>query len=59
MKFKEFVQECLYLLDKMSKQNILSGIGELISEKQKDWVRKKLKLETIFLLKLRLSNEEQ
>jgi predicted nucleotidyltransferase component of viral defense system len=59
MKFKEFVQECLYLLDKMSKQNILSGIGELISEKQKDWVRKKLKSETIFLLKLRLSNEEQ
>jgi hypothetical protein len=59
MKFKEFIQECLYLLDKMSKQNILSGIGELMSEKQKDWVRKKLKLETIFLLKLYLNNEEQ
>lgn len=59
MEFKEFLQECIYLLDKISKQNILSGIGELINEKQKDWVRKKLKSETIFLLKLRLNNEKQ
>ena len=58
MKFKEFIQRCIYLLNKMSKQNILSGIGELITEKQKDWVRKKLKSETIFLLKLLLNNEE-
>ncbi|MCF7795326.1 nucleotidyl transferase AbiEii/AbiGii toxin family protein [Patescibacteria group bacterium] len=56
MKFKEFMQECIYLLDKMSKQNILSGVGELINEKQKDWVRKKLKSETIFLLKLYIHN---
>ncbi len=58
MNFKKFLQKCIYLLEKMSNQNILSGIGELLDNKQKDWVKAKLKSETIFLLKLRLDNEK-
>ncbi len=58
MNFKEFLQKCIDLLKEMSDQNILSGMGELLDNKQKDWVRVKLKSETIFLLKLRMDGEE-
>lgn len=58
MSFKEFLQECIDLLERMSGQNILSGIGELLDEKQKDWARARLKSETIFLLKARRESEE-
>jgi predicted nucleotidyltransferase component of viral defense system len=56
--FKEFLQKCIDLMEKISSQNIFSGMGELLDNKQKDWVRAKLKSETIFLLKLRLDSEE-
>lgn len=58
MKFKDFLQTSINLLEEMKGHNILSGIGELLDEKQKDWVRTKLKDETIFLLKVRLESEE-
>jgi predicted nucleotidyltransferase component of viral defense system len=58
MSFKKFLQKCIGLLEEMSDQNILSGMGELLDNKQKDWVRAKLKSETIFLLKLRLDSEK-
>ena len=58
MPFKEFLQKCIDALEKMSNENILSGLGELLTPKQKDWVRIKLRTETIFLLKLKLENEE-
>ena len=58
MSFKEFLQKCVDLLEKMSDQNILSGMGELLDAKQKDWARAKLRTETIFLLKLKLENEK-
>jgi hypothetical protein len=56
VKFDDFIKKCIDLLEKMSNQNILSGIGELLDEKQKDWVRTKLKSETIFLLKLYINS---
>ncbi|OGM97815.1 MAG: hypothetical protein A2817_02105 [Candidatus Yanofskybacteria bacterium RIFCSPHIGHO2_01_FULL_39_8b] len=58
MPFKEFLQKCIDALEKMSNENILSGLGELLTPKQKDWARAKLKAETIFLLKLKLENEK-
>jgi hypothetical protein len=33
-------------------------MGEILDNKQKDWVKSKLKTETIFLLKLALDNEK-
>jgi hypothetical protein len=38
----------------MNNRDILVGLGELLTESQKDWARAKLKEETIFLLKAKL-----
>ncbi len=56
--FKKTLQKCITLLEKINNKHILDGLGELLSESQKDWARAKLKKETIFLLKLALSNEK-
>jgi predicted nucleotidyltransferase component of viral defense system len=58
MSYKDFLQKCIDLLEKVSDRNILSGMGELLDEKQKVWVKTKLRSETIFLLKLALENEK-
>lgn len=58
LSFKEFLQKCIELLEKMSSKNILAGMGELLDEKQKSWVKANLKNETIFQLKLCLENEK-
>lgn len=58
MLYKTFLEICIKELEKMSNSNILYGIGELLTEKQKDWAREKLKSETILLLKLNLKNDQ-
>lgn len=55
--YKEFLQECIKELEAMNNNNILNGVGELITEKQKIWVKEKLKIETVIQLKLRLELE--
>jgi len=57
MPYKEFLQLCINELSKTNNRTILSGIGELLDEKQKNWAKSNLLSETIFLLKLALSNE--
>lgn len=56
--FKETLVKCITLLEQMDNKQILDGLGELLTDAQKDWARAKLKTETIFLLKLMHSNEE-
>ncbi len=56
--YKEVVEKCIELLEKMNNRNILDGLGEFLTESQKDWVRAKLREETIFLLKARLESEK-
>jgi predicted nucleotidyltransferase component of viral defense system len=58
MTYKEFLQKNIELLEKTTDRNILSGMGELLDEKQKAWVKSKLRTETIFLMKLALDNEK-
>ena len=53
---RQFFKECIDQLDKMSNRGILSGIGELLDEKQKRWAKEKLRSETIFLLRLMLDS---
>lgn len=53
--FKETLVDCVALLNRMDNKHILDGLGELLSEPQKDWVRAKLKEETIFLLNVRIN----
>ena len=52
MKFVDFTQKCINELEKINNRSILSGIGELLDEKQKYWVKNNLKNDTIFLLGL-------
>jgi len=56
--FKKVLKKCIALLEKMNNRNILVGLGEFLSESQKDWARAKLREETIFLLKARLESEK-
>jgi len=58
MPFKEFLQKLVSGLEAFNDHNILDGLGELITEKQKAWAKAKLKTETLFLLRLALENEK-
>lgn len=49
---KKYLKKCIAHLEKISDRQILSGIGELINEKQKAWVKTNLRKDTIFLLKV-------
>lgn len=55
--YKEFLADCIQRLEKLDNKNILFGLGELIDDSQKDWVKAKLKTETIVQLKLRFDAE--
>ena len=52
MSLQQFLPLCINMLEAKSNRGILSGIGELLDEKQKRWVKEKLRSETIFLLRL-------
>lgn len=52
--FDNLVKKCLHHLEEMDNRHILDGLGELLTPRQKDWARAKLRDETIALLKLRL-----
>jgi len=54
--FKELLQATAEQLEKMNNRNILIGLGEFLTESQKDWARAKLRDEIIFLLKARLES---
>lgn len=56
--FKESVAKCIQKLEKAPARAMLSGVGELFDNKQKDWVKAKLKIETLFLFKVMLDNEK-
>ncbi|MEI7690280.1 MAG: nucleotidyl transferase AbiEii/AbiGii toxin family protein [bacterium] len=49
--FDDVVERCIKILERMNNRHILDGLGEMLSESQKDWARAKLRTETIFLLK--------
>jgi len=56
MIYRDFLQVCINDLEKMDNRGILSGIGELLNEKQKAWAKAKLISNTIFALNLALNN---
>ena len=57
MKFQEFLKRCLSLIEKINERHILAGMGELLDEKTKNWAKKNLKKELLFLLKLKLKEK--
>ena len=54
MSFDKLLQKCISQLEKMSNKHILEGVGELLTNSQKDWAKAKLRQDTIALLKLRM-----
>jgi predicted nucleotidyltransferase component of viral defense system len=58
MNFKNHLKECITFVESLSDRNILSGMGELLDEKQKVWAKIHLRKETVFLLKVRLEQQK-
>lgn len=58
LSYKDTLIKCLEKLETLESRHTLDGLGELLSDVQKDWARAKLKEETAFFLRLSLSNED-
>ena len=56
--YAEFLKKCIDVMEKFDDSNILSGMGELLTEKQKSWAKAKLKSEVLFSLRLALEKEK-
>lgn len=54
-KVKDYLVDCVATIEKIKDNHLLQGLGELISEKEKIWVKQNLKNEVIFLLKNHMS----
>lgn len=52
LNFDKYIDKCIRVLEKTPERHILSGIGELLNNKLKIWVKGNLKKEAIFHLKL-------
>jgi predicted nucleotidyltransferase component of viral defense system len=48
----DYLQDCIEDLEKRSDRNLLQGLGELMDEKMKTFVKTKLRMETISLFKI-------
>lgn len=48
---KEHLADCISVIEKVKDNQILQGLGELINEKEKSFVKSHLRKETVFLLK--------
>jgi predicted nucleotidyltransferase component of viral defense system len=49
---KEYLADCVVYIERIKESQIMRGLGELVGgEKEKDWIRKHLKTDTLFLLK--------
>lgn len=56
MGFGKYIEKCIKFVESYDNKHILHGMGELLSEKQKVWVKEKLKDEVVFLLKLMIES---
>lgn len=48
---KEYLADCAALIEKVKDNQILQGLGELLNEKEKAWIKNHLKTDAIFMLK--------
>jgi predicted nucleotidyltransferase component of viral defense system len=55
---KDYMKKGIAFVESLSDRNILSGMGELMDEKQKAWAKTNLRKDTVFLLKVRLEQEK-
>lgn len=59
LRYRTFLTTCITKLENVDRRKILQGMGELLTEKQKSWVKSRLVTETIIQLKLRLESEKR
>lgn len=52
MPFETYMDECILRIEKIPTKSLLNGIGELVDNKMKTFVREKLKDETLQLLRM-------
>jgi hypothetical protein len=58
LNFKDHLKKCISFVESLSDRNILSGMGDLLDEKQKAWAKTHLREDTVFLLKVQLDLEK-
>lgn len=56
--FENVLKMTIEQLERMDNKHILDGLGDFLTDSQKDWIRAKLRTETIFLLKARVESEK-
>lgn len=54
--FKKYLQKCIKKVEDINERYILQGLGEILDDKQKHWVKNNLKKELLFLSKFYLEN---
>ncbi|HBV58092.1 MAG TPA: hypothetical protein DEB73_02420 [Candidatus Magasanikbacteria bacterium] len=52
---KEHLADCIPVIEEVKDNQILQGLGELLNEKEKAWIKTHLRKEAVFLLKNRMS----
>ena len=50
--FKEYILQCISKIERIKSETLLNGLGELVEPDLKEFVKKKLKNETLILLKM-------
>ncbi|MCX6565014.1 MAG: nucleotidyl transferase AbiEii/AbiGii toxin family protein [Candidatus Aminicenantes bacterium] len=58
MPFREYLGKCIKFIESTSDRGILHGMGELLDEKHKVWVKANLRKDAVFLLKI-LSEQQK
>lgn len=58
MNLNDYLKKCIAFVESLNDRNILSGMGELLDEKQKVWAKTYLRSDIVFLLKIRLDQEK-
>jgi len=56
MDYKSYLERCITEVERIDGKYILQGLGELVEERQKRWIKDNLKKEVIFFLKFYLEN---
>jgi hypothetical protein len=49
--WSDYLQDCIETIENLPDKSLLDGLGELIDTEMKNFVRKKLRSEMIFLLR--------
>ncbi len=56
MPFQKAITECINKIEHLPDNQILQGVGELLTTSQKDWAKAKLRTDTVMLLQLLQEN---